>query len=189
MVQLQDLPNELMLRVTSYIDNIADYRRLASTCSKLLPIARECLYSNVILNKTEAGDRDIPPFTLRYLRTVLQQPQLANLVECLDITYAERYISHRRSDPEYRHCICSHTIIRSIVRSVFAKKSTANSTWILKDNNAWEPAPVGIILTKLPNLRSLRLNCVTKEDFEGKDLHRPLREHINLKSLFGDSTQ
>ena len=163
MVQLQDLPTELLLRVTSYIDNTADYRHLALTCTKLLPIARECLYSNVVINRIEAEDGAIPTLTLQFLRTVLQQPQLADLVKSLDITYAMRYINYESSDAEHRQRMCSHTITRSMARAFFAKKSTANSTWILKANNAWEPALVGILLAKLSDLRALRLNCVTKK--------------------------
>jgi hypothetical protein len=189
MVQLQDLPTELLLRVTSYMNNTADYRHLALSCSKLLPVAREYLYSSVVLNNIKAEDIDIPTFTLRFLRTVLQRPRLANLFKCLDITFAERYIDYGMSDPEHRQCMCSHTILRSMVRAFFAGKPIVNPTWILEANKAWEPALVGIILAKLSELRALRLSCVTKEDFDGKYLHRPLRRHINLKSLFGDSTQ
>lgn len=189
MVNIVDLPTELLLRVASYINNNADYSRLALTCSKLLLVTRECLYSSVVLNKFEAKGRDIPTLTLQFLRAVLQQPELTNLVKRLDITYAQRYINHESSDPKHLQCMCSHTVTRSMVRAFFANRSTANSTWILKANNAWEPALVGIILARLSELRALRLKRVTKEDFKGKDLPWFLRKHINLKSLSSDSTK
>jgi hypothetical protein len=189
MVQLQDLPTELLIHATSCVDNIADLCNLALTCRQLLLIAQECLYSSVVLNNVEATDEDIPSFTLRFLRTVLQRPLLAKLVKCLDMTYAERFFNHESSDPEHLQCMCSHTSLRYMVRDVFADKSTADSAWILEANNAWEPALLGIILVKLIGLRALRLSCATKDDSQGQDLGRPLRKHVNLKSLFGHSTR
>ena len=195
MVHFLHLPTELHLHVTSYLPNTADLCNFALTCRRLSVIAQELLYSNVVLNNVEATLPDneaayyIPMSTLQFLRTVLQRPQVANLVSCLDITFAERFIKHESSDPEHLQCMCSHTDLRSMVRAFFVKKSTANSAWILKANSAWEPALVGIILVKLTGLRALRLNCVTNEGSRGNDLRRPLRRHINLKSLFGDSTR
>lgn len=71
MVNIVDLPTELLHRVLSYINNNADYSYLALTCSKLLPVARECLYSSVVLNNIEAKGRDIPTLTLQFLRAVI----------------------------------------------------------------------------------------------------------------------
>jgi hypothetical protein len=194
MVQLRDLPTELVLHAASYVDNNADLCNLALTCRQLLPIAQEFLYSSVVLNNVEATDKEIPSFTLRFLRTVLQRPPLAKIVKCLDMTYGERFFIneifvHKRSDPKHLQCMCSHTSLRQMIRDVFPDKPTADSAWILEANNAWEPALVGIILVKLTGLRALRLNCVTKQDSWGHDLGRPLRKHVNLKSLFGHTTR
>ena len=157
MAKLLDLPHELLLRITSFLDEKSDFLAFARSCRKLLPIGQDRFFTKITLNAI--GNCDMPSSTAVFLRTLLAAPGLAKMVREIRITYVEGTIRHKCAVECRSRCVCG---LRSVCRTSgqrIAACSGQNKHRVEQLLQAYEPAPVGAVLGLLPGLRLLEFDC------------------------------
>lgn len=161
MAKFTDLPHELLLRITSFLNDPSEFLNLARSCRKLLSVGRERLYTTVDLGCSPHKHSSVR--TLLLLRTVLGSSSIAKIVRDFRITYAEGRCAHEHGDYNHRRCVCPQSQLRQMIRAFFAARFSTDSRWILEATQGKEPALVGIPVAALPQLRMLDLDFLTTE--------------------------
>ncbi|CAO2653993.1 Nn.00g107260.m01.CDS01 [Neocucurbitaria sp. VM-36] len=175
-------------------DRNNDLCSLALVARKYRGVAREILYTSLCVDKphsyNERGeiyqnttlnavgntlvqrcvayrDEDGPTRVVRLVRTLLEQPNLADMVCCLDITVIYRRKTHDSRCANFNRgdlCRCGwQDFVNLCKASIFrinhpALSKTAKRHWIRAIHMGQEIAVLGVLLASIPKLRGLDLS-------------------------------
>ncbi|CAO2653871.1 Nn.00g106040.m01.CDS01 [Neocucurbitaria sp. VM-36] len=134
LAQLIDCPNEILLKIAAYLDT-QSLLQLATTCHRLQPVAQDVLFRSPTVPRS-ANEFDSRLGCL--LRTLIQRPDLADLVRKLSLSPNIRYVEvdvYVSFDPDGRHTLAECIPAFNVAM--------------------WEPNIAAAIITRVPNLVDL----------------------------------
>ncbi|PVI04019.1 hypothetical protein DM02DRAFT_586823 [Periconia macrospinosa] len=167
------LPTEILLQIAGYLGATKDQPlRLQDLCrvsKKLLPIAQSELYANAYLPFTCGCHPCVNP-AVQLLRTLLQRPDLAAKVKALRFFATNQTITKLYKQKNFRLKSLRDECLWRLTEYGYTSK--LDNPWRRCLLNDVESAYVGVLLTLLPNLETLRFQV--RETIQGYPSIEPL---------------
>jgi hypothetical protein len=146
---------------SKYHQNLRPLVNLALTCKRLTPVAQEVLFRHVCLPHPHlaTGHRTKP--LISFLRTLVQRPDLARLVERLAVwLFKDTPIDVPKA---VRSCACGKCLssLRAIVERMHPQRGPALSQWMQDLEHPKEAWICALLIASLPKLKALELYANT----------------------------
>ena len=177
-MRLDQLPEELLLQVASYLPDSAAPRHLKNLCltsRKLRPIGQEALHTTARL-AISCGCHPKVNALVKLLRTVLDRPDLAGKVKTLRFRAVRKQIMQLYAEQGFEFLGFRGRCIMKLEDLGYDK----SHPWWRSVNNSVESAFGGLLLALLPNLTNL--------DFWIKDHQRGPPSSECISGLWGGTT-
>jgi hypothetical protein len=180
MRRLDELPEELLLQIVSYVasnasidDRRKDLRDVVLTSKKLQPIGQELLYKTIHpkAQPDEKGSHGKVSTVALLIRTLIERPDLANLVQELNLDVIKRRLVHARCGARWNYalrqcrfdCRCGIIEVTRLAIRFLEAKPYKNELWKKAISKGKEPAFYGLLVALVPSLEHLTIRCIYKQ--------------------------